>query len=866
MAAPSLAGELLEIINENRYKTTFKHLSEDHAVSNEVIKSLKKNKSGGRDYDTSRFQNRRGNINPDGLYSLFTKYAGETCNEIRDKLSSWVIEHRSEIKDLTNDSFKTHRPDFSWWNLAIINKRRPGDELSLFCLCKIYHRHAIIYTEIDYWTTLEDTTNQSEEEIISKCDIVLVYLGNNKFCEIVKTKNDSGKTLRKRVTKSISELCSGNNPTGIVDSFGKRTKSANPRVRLNPTKHNHDTRGSVRKRHNDRPNRVQSRSVSYVPDPTSSETENEPPRRKRRRDAQYEVGPSQTRIEAQRMITRQRLQTKNNVTSKLIGTCVVSPTPKVKEEGDDKQKIKLEIKVELSKPLTKEQKERRRRRNRKENEETEWEHIHYKPGKGFRKHCEHTVAQCKYTATTQSKSSHTGDQITESSNTNIMINVDGESVGVNTRNDNEREHEKSKPTTDVLEQSVNANNAKENERGEVNSTPTEAENNVNTNNADEKDNDEVQRTSTRVNTYKNGEDELGILNSSNPADTPARESNSNQDNDTNNKNNHMANNTMNNNGTETTEGVVPSNAGGPSTEPVTELNEARTIETNPSKVRDAADGLLLLSSGEETMDELALSQDENDTIEFNEELDMENMMTALHIDKQTVGPAPDNNNIPTLPAVRTHGIASTSNTANKTVPSRVQSQSTPPKGQIKIRNISLKKHKEPSRNYYCNTCNDNIPYKGLQALNNHHREKHNPVQCGVCNKWCSTPESLRRHSYDHYNKTEICSTCGETFHFKSELKSHLIIHDEREGIHQCMKGGCGKRYMRKGELVAHVKTHTGRLWKCPWKDCTYEAIDKRYLYQHKKGHTKNNYICKYCQDGFTHYMQRKRHYEKAHSH
>ena len=138
-------------------------------VSSDVIKLLRKDKSGGRDYDTNRFQNRRGNILPDGLYSLFTKYTGENCSEIQDKLLSWAEEHRSYLVDLTSDSFKTHKTDFNWWILAIINKRWPGDELSLFCLCKIYHRHAIIYTETEYWTTLADTQDLTEEEVVSKC-------------------------------------------------------------------------------------------------------------------------------------------------------------------------------------------------------------------------------------------------------------------------------------------------------------------------------------------------------------------------------------------------------------------------------------------------------------------------------------------------------------------------------------------------------------------------------------------------------------------------------------------------------------------------------------------------------------------------
>ena len=115
----------------------------------------------------------------------------------------------------------------------------------------------------------------------------------------------------------------------------------------------------MRKRHNDRPNRIQSRTVSYVPDPTSSEAENEPPRKTRhiRHASLDDIGPSQTRIEAQRMITCQKLQMNANVTSRLVGTCVVSPPARLTEDSDDnKLNIKMEIKIEQSKPLTKEQK------------------------------------------------------------------------------------------------------------------------------------------------------------------------------------------------------------------------------------------------------------------------------------------------------------------------------------------------------------------------------------------------------------------------------------------------------------------------------------------------------------------------------
>ena len=62
----------------------------------------------------------------------------------------------------------------------------------------------------------------------------------------------------------------------------------------------------------------------------------------------------------------------------------------------------------------------------------------------------------------------------------------------------------------------------------------------------------------------------------------------------------------------------------------------------------------------------------------------------------------------------------------------------------------------------------------------------------------------------------------------------------------------------------HVKTHSGKLWKCTHKNCKFEAIDKCYPRQHSNTHTTNNYVRKYCKQGFTYYMQRKRHYEKDH--
>ena len=108
MATNNIASELLNLIRENEYKTEFEHLKEDCAISSELLKALKKDRTDSRTYDTSRFQTRFGNIIPNGIYSLFTKYAGDNCDDIRDKLSTWVNDHLDELKLLTEHSFDEH--------------------------------------------------------------------------------------------------------------------------------------------------------------------------------------------------------------------------------------------------------------------------------------------------------------------------------------------------------------------------------------------------------------------------------------------------------------------------------------------------------------------------------------------------------------------------------------------------------------------------------------------------------------------------------------------------------------------------------------------------------------------------------------
>ena len=136
---------------------------------------------------------------------------------------------------------------------------------------------------------------------------------------------------------------------------------------------------------------------------------------------------------------------------------------------------------------------------------------------------------------------------------------------------------------------------------------------------------------------------------------------------------------------------------------------------------------------------------------------MEVLMTALHIDsnhstekEQTDTNTKNKKQKERLPKEKPKNRTSmTKQILSKGVQQPNETPSSP-KGKLKVKRVTLKRHKESSRNYYCSLCDDNTPYKGVHKLNEHHRKMHNPVQCGVCSKWCTTPENLRRHSYSHF--------------------------------------------------------------------------------------------------------------------
>ena len=155
--------------------------------------------------------------------------------------------------------------------------------------------------------------------------------------------------------------------------------------------------------------------------------------------------------------------------------------------------------------------------------------------------------------------------------------------------------------------------------------------------------------------------------------------------------------------------------------------------------------------------------------------------------------------------------------------------------------------------YCCSYCE--WKFNSLHGLNNHHEKKHPPVQCDVCNRTFTTPNSLIHHSYTHLDRSFNCEHCEKSFPFKSQLDNHLTVHTQTIK-HKCEN--CGKEFVRTGEYNIHMRGHANILLKCPVKGCDYANTDKRNLNSHRKSHSKKiSVFCKICGKGFVYHEQRK---------
>ena len=168
------------------------------------IKAVHKKLGGtGVWIDTSRFTKGKHLHNPAWLYHLFGEYSGQDPNEVRDLMIGWIYNNYNNVKSWTKMAMQHKNIELDSWIEKMQKVTTEGDDISLYILARMYNKHIFVHDSKYGWSTLPYRVEDNYTDIVSKCDLELVYLKNWVFGEVKKirapiaTPDADGKNTKK---------------------------------------------------------------------------------------------------------------------------------------------------------------------------------------------------------------------------------------------------------------------------------------------------------------------------------------------------------------------------------------------------------------------------------------------------------------------------------------------------------------------------------------------------------------------------------------------------------------------------------------------------------------------------------------------
>ena len=171
-ASTSLASELMETLTPDPSSTCVGALISESAMSSKVMQSIKTALKDKYEFDSEIFRARNGTPKPTGMLELFGKYSGDEADTVCKEMIIYAHENKDSLSVTCKESLDYQRMSFNAWIAKHSLKKSICDEIALYVLCRLYSRHAIVYTTNKAWTTLHHE-GLTGSEIEKRCDLVL---------------------------------------------------------------------------------------------------------------------------------------------------------------------------------------------------------------------------------------------------------------------------------------------------------------------------------------------------------------------------------------------------------------------------------------------------------------------------------------------------------------------------------------------------------------------------------------------------------------------------------------------------------------------------------------------------------------------
>ena len=169
----SLAKELLSVVSPFNYRRLIPCLDTDDFMS---ICSFKDHVLSEMFIIDKSACIQNGEINNQHLFETFGLFSDEDA----DSVCSDIIEHietSKSVYECVGEEFFSHQ---EWsimdWALATCSQFYYGDELLLYVLCHVFHRHAVVIYKEWYWCTFQPDKSMNIYALLDCCDLHFVYL------------------------------------------------------------------------------------------------------------------------------------------------------------------------------------------------------------------------------------------------------------------------------------------------------------------------------------------------------------------------------------------------------------------------------------------------------------------------------------------------------------------------------------------------------------------------------------------------------------------------------------------------------------------------------------------------------------------